>query len=139
MPGLPAFGALDGCWRVTRSIRHAGGGTDRFAGETRFTRAGARILQDEDGWLTLASGARLRATRRYLWMRREGGAECLFPDGRPFHSLPFGVARPETTYLCPPDRYAAAYDFTRWPEWRVTWTVEGPAKDYVMESRMVRA
>ena len=53
---------------------------------------------------------------------------------RPFHSVQLGVEHPETVHLCPPDRYAVVYDFGGWPKWSTVWTVEGPKKNYRMES-----
>ncbi len=61
--------------------------------------------------------------------------EVSFADMRPFHSIPLGEINPEATHLCPPDRYHVAYDFCGWPNWQTIWTVEGPRKDYRMESR----
>lgn len=133
MAGLKSLWALSGRWTLVRRIRHADGREDRFEGETAFRRSGPRLVQDEDGVLVTAGGA-FRASRRYVWSRQEGRLEVSFADMRPFHTVPLGVARPSTTYLCPPDRYSVTYDFTGWPEWRSEWRVEGPSKDYVMSN-----
>lgn len=103
-------------------------------GTCTFTRSGPRLIQDERGFLETGEG-RFEATRRYVWTEAQGRLDVHFDDMRPFHSIPLGVARPETTYLCPPDRYSVSYDFSRWPDWQSTWTVEGPRKSYVMTNR----
>jgi hypothetical protein len=135
MTGLVSLAALEGRWRLTRLIRNADGSEATLDGTAVFRRAGLRLVQEEDGWLALpGSAAPLRATRRYVWTAEKARLEVLFEDNRPFHTVPLGVARPATTYLCDPDRYAVSYDFTGWPHWRSVWRVEGPRKDYVMTS-----
>jgi hypothetical protein len=135
MTGLVSLASLEGRWRLARRIVNADGSEAVLEGETVFRRAGLRLIQEEEGWLRLpGGGAPLRATRRYLWTGAKGWLEVSFADNRPFHTVPLGVARPETVHLCDPDRYAVAYDFTGWPEWRSVWRVEGPRKDYVMTS-----
>ena len=92
-------------------------------------------MQEEEGWLALpGGGAPLRATRRYLWAADAAWLEVRFEDGRPFHTVPLDVARPEAAHDCAPDVYRVAYDFADWPRWRAVWRVTGPRKDYVMTS-----
>jgi hypothetical protein len=134
MAGLASLAALEGRWRLARRIENADGSTAAFEGTTVFRRSGHRLVQEEEGWLTLDRGERLRASRRYLWAAEKGRLEVMFAENRPFHTVPLGVARPETTYLCPPDRYHVAYDFGDFPRWRAVWRVEGPRKDYMMTS-----
>ncbi|MDJ0639312.1 MAG: DUF6314 family protein [Paracoccaceae bacterium] len=133
MPGLPSLWALEGTWRLDRTIRHETGETDRFTGTCVFQRSGTRLLQDETGTLE-TGGASFEATRRYVWAESNGRLDVYFDDMRPFHSIPLNTEAPETVHLCDPDRYQVAYDFGRWPEWRATWRVEGPRKSYTMQS-----
>jgi len=137
MAGLNTLWSLAGRYRLERRIVHDDGCEDRLSGTCTFTRAGPRLIQEESGTLETAEG-RFEATRRYVWTEAQGRLEVYFEDMRPFHSIPLGVHRPETTYLCPPDRYAVAYDFTGWPDWESRWTVEGPRKGYVMTNRLTR-
>ncbi len=134
MTGLVALADLEGRWRLSRRIVHADGTEDRLDGTTLFRRDGSRLIQEEEGVLRLAQGALLRATRRYLWTGRPDRLEVGFEDGRPFHTVPLGVARPEASHLCPPDRYEVAYDVADMTEWRAVWRVSGPGKAYVMTS-----
>lgn len=131
--GPGSLWALAGRWSLDRTIRHGDGRVDRMTGDCTFTRTGPRLVQDEVGWLETTEGL-FQATRRYIWAERGGWLDVHFADMRPFHTFPVGDSRPETVHLCPPDRYQVAYDFTEWPIWRTVWTVEGPRKDYCMES-----
>ena len=140
MSGLSSLSLLEGHWRLVRRIIHFDGVENRLEGVARFVRSGKRLIQDEEGVLEGVPGQPgLKATRRYLWMQDRDRIEVLFPDMRPFHTLPAGVQRPETTYLCPPDRYHVAYDFADLKSWRATWRVEGPKKSYTMESTFLRS
>lgn len=139
MAGPASLWAFEGDWRLERRIEHAGGrGDARLSGRARFLRAGATLIHEESGTLTVdgSPGPAMQASRRYLWRAEAGWIAVRFDDGRPFHGFPLGVLRPEATHLCDPDRYAVRYDFSRWPEWRAVWRVTGPRKDYVMTSRL---
>ena len=128
-----SLGALEGTWRIGRDILHADGTRARFDGEARFTRSESRLIQDETGRLDLG-GQSFAASRRYVWQESGETIEVLFDDMRPFHAIPLGTMRHDTTHLCDPDRYDVAYDFTGWPRWRSVWRVRGPLKDYTMTS-----
>lgn len=135
MAGLTSLWSLEGRWHLARRIAHASGGEDRFEGVSRFSRSGPNLVQVEEGTLSLAaSGVPLKATRRYVWTSAEGRIEVCFDDMRPFHTIPLGSVTPETTYLCPPDRYRVSYDFSTPAAWRSVWQVEGPRKAYRMET-----
>ena len=130
--GVAAFA---GRWILNRDIRHVDGLTGRFEGVAEILPAGPGLYSyEERGTLTLGLSEPLHATRRDLWRAAEGAIDISFGDGRPFHRVDLGGLRPETVHICPPDRYAVAYDFTAWPEWTATWRVEGPRKDYVLTS-----
>ncbi len=132
--GLASLMRLQGRWHLAREVRHNGGSVDRLRGICAFTRSGPRLIQDETGRLETSDGI-FEASRRYVWTESKGWLHIHFADMRPFLTLPLGVARPEATYLCPPDRYAVVFDFGLWPDWESVWTVEGPRKSYVMTSR----
>ena len=131
--GLASLWTLEGRWHLTRRIRHGDGREDRLDGEAHFTRTGPRLVQDERGIL-IVGNQRLEAEQRYLWQAAGDRIDVYFSDNRPFHSIPLHDPAPRTVHLCPPDRYEVAYDFTGWPNWSATWTVEGPRKDYEMRS-----
>lgn len=136
--GLASLSALEGHWRLQRKITQADGRTGRFEGDTVFRRTGPRLIQEEAGTLSMEGAPPLKATRRYIWTTSGELLKIAFEDGRPFHAVPAGVTEYDTVYLCPPDRYEVAYDFADMRAWTSRWRVEGPRKDYVMESRFTR-
>ncbi len=136
--GLASLSALAGDWRLTREIRHDDGSCHRFEGTACFQWSGPRLIEDQTGTLDIGTATPLVATRRYVWTAEAGRIEVLFDDMRPFHTIPLNTVRPETTHLCPPDRYHVAYDFAEFPSWTAIWRVEGPRKSYVMDSRYTR-
>lgn len=135
MPGLTSLANLEGKWACARRIVHSDGTENTYEGTTVFARSGPRLIQSEDGYLTTdPARPALRATRTFVWRLEGDRLECAFDDNRPFHTVPLHVTRPETTYLCPPDRYHVAYDFSDLRNWQAVWRVEGPKKAYVMTS-----
>ncbi len=101
-----------------------------LAGTATFSRDHAGLIHDEAGVLRLPGAAPLTATRRYLWRPAPGGIAVHFATGVPFHTFDPVARQPGARHDCAPDLYVVRYDFTGWPDWRVTWTVSGPRKDY---------
>ena len=118
---------------------HDDGSEQTFRGCSVFQWSGPRLIEDQTGELNIGTDRPLVASRRYVWTTEEGRIEVLFDDMRPFHTIPLRVEHPETTHLCPPDRYQVAYDFSAFPDWSAVWRVDGPRKSYVMESRYTPA
>jgi hypothetical protein len=132
---MPVLQDFVGLWRLERRITDARGPQARFSGTACFTRDAAGLQLDETGELQLAGQGRFQAERRYLW--RQAGPEIavFFADGRAFHRFTPTAARTEAAHWCDPDTYNVRYDFGAWPCWHAVWTVSGPRKDYVMQSR----
>ncbi|MBV7410141.1 DUF6314 family protein [Maritimibacter sp. DP1N21-5] len=134
---------FEGRWRVARQIKdRAAGRNGRFEGVVSFVPDG-RVL-DGQGLLCREAGELIfdglkpmAATRSYLWRAGETGIDVLFEDERPFHSIVEGQG-PTAWHWCDPDAYEVVYDFSHWPDWRATWIVRGPRKDYTMVSDHVR-
>jgi len=125
-----------GQWTLQRTIRdHLQGQHGTLEGQAVFAATdAAHLTYDETGTLTLENGARLEATRQYLWAFTPNAVVVSFDDGRPFHQfVPAGHAA-GTDHPCGDDFYTVRYDFTLWPEWTAVWTVKGPRKDYVSTS-----
>ena len=133
MAGLTSLSDLEGRWNLSRRISHGDGRIDTMEGAVDFVRSGQRLFQNETG--TLAVNAhRLEARQSYVWTESQGQLQVFFADLRPFHTFPLKDATPEAEHFCAPDTYHVRYDFTPWPNWKSTWTVEGPKKAYVMIS-----
>ncbi|MBT2130719.1 DUF6314 family protein [Aliiroseovarius lamellibrachiae] len=141
---------FQGRWRMSRRIEDANAGsTGRFEGVAVFTPTPNGLIYDEAGELRLPSGparqtgqAGLHATRRYLWQQDDdydqGGVLVQFADGRDFHRINLGQDTSTAFHDCPPDQYEVSYTFTRWPDWRATWRVYGPKKNYMMFTDYIR-
>jgi hypothetical protein len=118
---------FEGVWVFERRIVHADGQEARVTGRAVWSREGAALACEEAGEMRLPGAVPLRVTRRYRW---EAGLRVHFEDGRFFHAVP--PEGGETGHWCDPDQYDGSYDFSRWPEFTVTWRVRGPRKDYRM-------
>lgn len=145
---LPSEGALslpqglrdfEGTWRLSRRI------TDRRVGQTGH--AVGRVVLERDGsglsyhesvTLHLPGQLPIEGTRCYRWHACDDGIAVAFDDGRPFHTIALDRSRPEADHWCDPDEYDVVYDFVDWPVWTVTWEVQGPRKDYRMETLFAR-
>lgn len=129
-------------WRIDRRISDARGPNARLSGVLDFTEAPEApdtLVATETGRLYVGDGAPLAARRSYRWrFRPDGQIMIAFEDGRPFHSFDAGAHSPTAVHDCPPDTYQVAYEFLSPRNWRSTWRVSGPRKDYVMVSVMTR-
>ena len=130
MPGLSDF---EGLWRIERQVANAIGEDARFDGTARFAPDGAALVLKETGQMRLA-GQVFHAERSYTWRVQDGLIAVSFDDGRHFHSFDPALSFPTAHHDCPPDDYAAFYDFTAWPVWQAEWRVRGPRKDYRMRT-----
>ena len=133
MARLTSLWDLESRWHLSRRITHGDGRIDTMAGTVDFVRSDQRLFQNETGILEV-NEHRLEARQSYVWTETQDQLQVFFADFRPFHTLPLRQATPEAKHNCPPDKYHVRYDFTLWPNWKSTWTVEGPRKTYVMTS-----
>ncbi|MBR2574404.1 MAG: hypothetical protein IKE14_08750 [Loktanella sp.] len=102
-----------------------------FAGHAVLTPVGEDMLEYlEAGQMRLGAAPPMQATRRYLWQFVPDLVQVRFADGRDFHSFAPAGQVAGTDHPCGEDHYRVVYDFTRWPDWRATWDVTGPRKDY---------
>lgn len=126
-----------GSWTLRRDIFDVDSQwLGKFRGRAQFSPDGQGCLSyHEEGQLRFGGLAAMTATRDYIWTF-PGGSQVavLFDDARPFHRFDAALPRAKASHYCDPDDYAVTYDFSRWPEWRAEWRVEGPRKDYRMVS-----
>ena len=137
MAGLTSLWELEGRWSLSRRIIHGDGRVDTMEGVVDFVRSDRRLIQNETGMLEV-NEHRMEARQSYVWTEAQDQLQVFFADLRPFHTLLLKEATPEAEHFCAPDTYHVRYDFTRWPNWKSTWTVEGPKKAYVMTSIFVK-
>lgn len=129
---MPQLSDFEGRWRIARRIEDQWMGvTGLFDGIARFVPDGQGLSYREVGELRLPQEAPMAASRRYLWREDDGAIAVLYEDGRPFHRIRPGAPVVWDLHDCAPDSYEVTYNFTRWPEWRMIWKVQGPRKDYV--------
>lgn len=133
MRGIEDFA---GEWLLERRI------SDLRQGLTGELQGRASVVQDggglwryrEEGLLRYGDAAPVQAVRVYLWRQQGALIAVAFDDGRPFHAFDPNAAAPRAQHDCAPDLYDVRYDFGAWPAWRAVWQVQGPRKDYRMES-----
>jgi hypothetical protein len=123
-----------GVWALERTIQHEDGTGARFTGHAVWRPDANGLAYHETGEMVLAEGVRFMAERRYLW---SADLSVWFEDGRFFHNVPPHGG--PTAHWCDPDQYDGHYDFADWPNFRITWRVRGPRKDYRMETLYRRA
>ena len=131
---------FEGDWRLTRVVDdNAGGEAMRFGGLASLSWDGVGLTYAEEGRWTVGSYAGLAASRTYLWRAEGATIAVLFEDGRPFHRFqPVSTGRAESSHDCPPDLYAATYDFALPADWALQWRVRGPRKDYLSRTEYRR-
>ncbi len=127
MPTERVLADFEGAWKIERVITPEVGASARFSGSATWTAQSDDLAYAEVGTLYIDGAAPMQAERRYLWTP---GLHVYFDDGRFFHTVP--AAGGEASHWCDPDSYHVSYDFSDWPDFRATWTVEGPRKSYVM-------
>ena len=122
---------FEGSWQISRQItdfRIVESGT--LEGEVTFTPHAQGLLYTERGTLRFAGGAPMAAERSYIWSFTDTDVFVAYADGAPFHSFPMTGGPEATPHLCGEDMYRGTYSFVRFPDWKVTWSVKGPRKDY---------
>lgn len=134
----PVLADFEGDWRLERTIDDRNAGQIlHFTGMGSFVRDLDGLAYSESGRLVLPDGSRMEASRGYRWQEQDGRVEVFFEDGSFFHAFPL-AANVSAEHWCDPDSYAAQYDFGAWPRWSCRWSVTGPRKQYVSESRYWR-
>lgn len=140
-PGPAVDAASAGQWTVQRDLLDRADGTrGTFSGVVHF-------IPTNDGGLAFREEGTMRwpsftgsASREYL-LRPAGSPDALdvfFPDGRPFHRMSFTPESNLDRHWCDPDTYRVAYVYGGWDRFSYTWDVQGPRKDLLLTSHLVR-
>jgi hypothetical protein len=140
-PGPAEDAASAGQWTVQRDLLDRAEGTrGTFSGVVHFVPA-------DDGGLAFREEGTMRwpsftgpASREYL-LRTTGSPDALdvfFPDGRPFHRMSFAPGSNLDNHWCDPDTYLVTYVYEGGDGFSYTWDVQGPRKDLLLTSHLVR-
>lgn len=149
VPLVPdALDFLRGTWRVQRRVAdHAAGRSGTFDGVARFEAlddpAGGHgrpaLAYLEQGELRFG-GHRGPASRSLIYRgRADGTADVCFADGREFYRLDPRSGSWQGRHECGLDHYAVAGRLLGSGMFEERWQVRGPAKDYEITTRLVRA
>ena len=130
---------LRGTWRLTRQIRDGRAGADgRFDGNVSLTDSPEGLHYREEGELSIAN-YRGAAWRCYAFrFPRSSCAEVTFPDGRHFHDLDLRRGSWDVLHRCGQDRYRGTFEACSQDKLRVTWRIDGPRKDLILDSWLER-
>jgi hypothetical protein len=140
-PGPAGDAASAGQWTVQRDLLDRAEGTrGTFSGVVHFVPA-------DDGGLAFREEGTMRwpsftgpASREYL-LRTTTSPDALdvfFPDGRPFHRMSFAPGSNLDNHWCDPDTYLVTYVYEGGDGFSYTWDVQGPRKDLLLTSHLVR-
>ena len=130
---------LRGAWRLTRRIEdRATESIGRFEGTLRFEDTAEGLSYREEGELTVAgySGA---AWRCYEFrFPAPGHAEVFFPGGGLFHDLDLSEGAWDVLHPCGDDGYRGRFQALAQDSLQVSWRIEGPRKDLLIETQLAR-
>lgn len=130
---------LRGSWRLTRQIRdHRAYADGAFEGSVSLTDCREGLHYREEGELSIA-GYRGAAWRCYLFhFPSSGRAEVTFPGGRHFHNLDLRSGTWDALHRCGQDSYRGSFEACAEDRLRVTWRIQGPRKDLLLDSWLTR-
>jgi|APSaa5957512535_1039671.scaffolds.fasta_scaffold116378_1 hypothetical protein len=130
---------LQGSWTLSRRI------SDVRQNMPGIMQGKAIIATDGDGYVYREEGklsfGKYRETvyRKYLYTFPAAHiAEVCFEDGRPFYRLDLSTGTSTVEHLCENDTYRGSFWADGPDGWRSSWTINGPNKELVLESRYQR-
>jgi hypothetical protein len=139
---------LRGSWVIDRDIVDSlCGATATFSGAAEFVADGGLLTWVEAGELQWAAATHRapvaqRAGRRLLVAVRPSvpcTVDVAFDDGRFFHRADLSSGSDTFVHGCAPDAYYGSWTVDSADRFRLTWDVEGPAKQLTIRSTYSRA
>jgi hypothetical protein len=136
------FNSLKGTWILERDVP----GVGALTGEVVFRDMGDnRLLYSEAGKFQVG-GQELEALREYIYELRDGKLVVLYHDphrkGDVLHELEFkeegGDLVARHCHVCHPDTYDITFRLTLEGQVKMSYTVQGPKKDYEIISTLTR-
>jgi Family of unknown function (DUF6314) len=145
---LQLFKQLRGVWKIERRLGTQG----HMKGIAYFQPWGKGVLHyQEQGSTTLGNGKALASYRAYAYVYDQGNIAVHFWDQQQrqpaglLHTLQFhstettGQTLVATgTHRCTDDVYQACYTFVHHQHFRLTYQVQGPRKDYTIQTHFSR-
>lgn len=133
------FQVLKGTWNFDRAIAGHGG----MKGMARFLHTAPETLDYDESGIHAARGGTVDFYQSYIYVQQDGGISVTFKDGRPFHRLQFGrspqnLLTATAVHFCGDDVYNGQYVFHDNDNFSLRWDVQGPRKDYIIETNYVR-
>lgn len=127
---------LHGEWTITRTVGQGG----VMKGSAAFVETAPDTLAySETGQNHLPDGTVLDFYQSYVYRNDNDGMHADFTDGRPFHTLEFeNEKRAKARHLCGNDLYEGTYAFHDEDHFTLTWSVKGPKKDFVIQTKYNR-
>jgi Family of unknown function (DUF6314) len=141
-PVTDAVAFLRGSWLIDRTIVDSlGGVSGAFTGTAEFVAEGHACNWVEAGELQWAAQTH-RAGRRLLVAVRPD-VPCIvdvaFDDGKFFYRADLSSGSDAFVHGCAPDTYSGSWTVDSADRFRLTWDVEGPAKQITIRSTYSRA
>jgi hypothetical protein len=140
---LTIFKSLQGKWNISRIIF----GFGRVKGVANFQEIESEkdaLYYKEEGVLTMENGVELNVHREYVYRYENEKIKAFFVENNKidklFHVLSFdnnengcGI-QANASHKCINDTYYARYNFFSEKQFKLTYNVKGPEKDYVSET-----
>jgi Family of unknown function (DUF6314) len=133
---------LRGTWVIDRDI------IDSMNGAAGTFRGTAEFTPDGDVWSWVEAGelqwvAQTHKAGRRLLVAVRPAVPCVvdvaFDDGRFFHRADLSSGSDTFMHGCAPDTYSGSWTVDSADRFRLTWDVEGPAKQLTIRSTYCRA
>ena len=152
-PVADAAAFLRGRWVIDRDIVDPlGGAAGTFRGTADFVSNGDALSWVEVGELEWSTESRRASVMRAPVMQRAGRrllvavrhfmpcvVDVAFDDGRFFHCADLSSGSDTFVHGCAPDSYNGTWTIDSADRFRLTWDVEGPAKQITIRSTYTRA
>ena len=133
---------LRGTWVIDRDIVDSrDGAVGAFSGTAEFAPEGDSWSWVEAGELQWAAETHKAGRRLLLAVRPDVPCvvDVAFDDGKFFHSADLSSGSDTFVHGCAPDTYYGSWTVDSADQFRLTWDIEGPAKQITIRSTYSRA
>lgn len=140
---LTIFKTLQGKWKFNRTISGFGSVTGTANFQPIETEKEA-LFYKEEGVLIMDNGTEINIHREYVYRYKDDKITAYFFENektdRLFHTLSFensenkAQLEASASHLCVNDTYKAKYNFFNEKQFKLTYNVKGPQKNYIAET-----